>query len=86
MKLREGVILIRPDINKAEGAFEVDEVVKNVGTVIMVADDVKFCKPEDRVVFFTNKQIIKEFGWYVVDTDEVLVNLSDIPKGMEVRI
>ena len=85
MKLRDSVVLIKPDVNKGESAFAVDEVVRNIGTVLMVADNVTFCKEGDKVVFFTNKVMIREFGWYVVDTDEILVNLSDIPEGMEVR-
>jgi len=85
MKLRDSVVLIKPEITKGESAFAVDEVVRNIGTVLMVADGVEFCKEGDKVVFFTNKQMIKEFGWFVVDIDEILVNLSDIPEGIEVR-
>jgi len=80
MKLRDNVVLIKPDINKGDSAFKVDEVVPNIGTVLTVADGVEFCKEGDKVVFFTNKQLIKEFNWYVVETEEILVNLSDIKR------
>lgn len=75
MKINNGLVLVVPEKSNL-GHFDEGEVAQNVGIVQEVAEDVTFCGIGDRVIFFTIKPMIKDFGWYVLEEQEILINLT----------
>jgi hypothetical protein len=75
MILNKGLVLVVPEKSNL-GHFDEGEVQQNIGIVQETAKDVEFCGAGDKVVFFTIKPIIKDFGWYVLEEQEILINLS----------
>lgn len=80
MIINKGLVLVKPEKSNL-GHFDEGEVSTNIGIVEEIADDVTFCAKGDKVVYFTIKPEIKEFGWYVLEEQEVLINLTR--KGIE---
>lgn len=75
MIINKGLVLVVPEKSNL-GHFDEGEVRENIGIVQETAEDVQFCKKGDRVIYFTIKPIIRDFGWYVLEEAEILINLS----------
>jgi hypothetical protein len=75
MILNKGLVLVVPEKTNL-GPFDEGEVKENIGVISNIAEDVTFCSVGDRVVYFTIKPLIRDFGWYVLEEGEVLINLS----------
>ena len=75
MIINNGLVLVVPEKTNL-GHFNEGEVSTSIGVVEDMAEDVTFCSKGDRVVFFTIKPEIKEFGWYVLEEQEILINLT----------
>jgi hypothetical protein len=75
MILNNGLVLVVPEKTNL-GHFDEGEVKQNIGIVQETAKGVEFCNSGDRVIFFTIKPLIRDFGWYVLEEEEILINLS----------
>jgi len=75
MIINKGLVLVIPEKSNL-GHFSEGEVSTSIGVVEEMAEDVSFCSKGDKVVFFTIKPEIKEFGWYVLEEQEILINLT----------